>query len=574
MKYYLTLLISILIAIIISSCTSQIIDMPINSVRASDFTPSQDVISQAVFHNMTESWIVPQKDPYALSNFQQAYTNLISENHKDVLTKGEQNRLSAITLQATHYALRIFPRNEDEQWEIELMDDIKVSYLPFNYIQLPDEEAKQFNIPTKGASECFNEEVKYTVTYSDLEVDGMPVEDEVIDMPVLYVVWPITKGLPSKYDFVIDYEVYIPDYSIGTKGIDLSLLQLLEDEAIKIALGDRAKTKSVLDNVVKTLKGEVKTYDSFIDQYVPLENLKIRFQLGSNIYDTYTQSDGSFSITEAIDASASFMHILQHPRWKITPNNSTSPKSVTWGTVEEYWSEKDEIFQGVLSVPSYYETLPAINYYYSRKHSIRTWYYDSGIRIKIAGETNASASASFTYSKTAAAYITVYENYAGDPSYLNGAILHELGHFTQYGERGGYSNYVATHKLLRESFASYVGNYLCDRYYYLLGYTNTASPQTSFTGQSRQYWTKTGTSVYSPLFVDLFDSYNQKTSAGSSYNQDMINGFSHSIVRTIAAECPTWTDVKSILSEYIGTYYSETAYNEYIAPYDYWFANN
>ena len=231
------------------------------------------------------------------------------------------------------------------------------------------------------------------------------------------------------------------------------------------------------------------------------------------------------------------------------------------------------------TTPEYYETLPAVNFYYSGRHAIRTWFYESGIRIRIAGEIGGDkGNASTAISKLRAAYITIYQDYAENSNYLNGAILHEFGHFTHYSERGGYDQYTATHKLIRESYASYVGNYLCDRYYTLLGYVNPDDPDTSYTGQARQNWEKTDTgdiAHYSPVFVDLFDSYNQRMETGiSSYNLDTVNGFSHEIMRTIAAECSTWDDVRSVLRGYIGTYYAGSEFNFFMDPYTYWFMYN
>lgn len=103
-------------------------------------------------------------------------------------------------------------------------------------------------------------------------------------------------------------------------------------------------------------------------------------------------------------------------------------------------------------------------------------------------------------------------------------------------------------------------------------------PDTSYTGQARQNWEKTDTgdiAHYSPVFVDLFDSYNQRMETGiSSYNLDTVNGFSHEIMRTIAAECSTWDDVRSVLRGYIGTYYAGSEFNFFMDPYTYWFMYN
>lgn len=81
-------------------------------------------LGDAVYHEATDSWIVPQKDPYTLANFQAAYDNLAAQKSVQSLAVAQVKEFaSARRLEATHYALKIFPRNEQEQWHIEMMDD-------------------------------------------------------------------------------------------------------------------------------------------------------------------------------------------------------------------------------------------------------------------------------------------------------------------------------------------------------------------------------------------------------------------------------------------------------------------
>ena len=378
--------------------------------------------SRAVYHSMSESWIVPQNDPYALSNFQNALKDMLSDDYRKMFSDADYSSLlDLIPIRPTHMALRMFPRNESEQWKIEMMDDVKVSYTPFNYVQLSAEQVKCSGLQDK--TRRFEEEYRYTVTYVDIESSsGKKIADDTDIMPVLYVVWPIDEAIPQEYDYIVDYEVFIPD----SKNTDNKMLQLLEDEAIRIALGEKILTKAG-SGATQTRTGTVNHNDTWLNRYVPLANLKIRFQLGSNIVDTYTDSDGVFSVPSEVDD--------------------------------------------------------------------------------------------------------------------------------------------------KESYAAYVANYLCERYYISLGYISPSPSQTLYTGQSHQFWKQTEASPYSPLFVDLFDSYNQYI-YDSNHNPDPINGFSHSIVRTIASDCKNWDQVKEVLDDYIGVYYTQSEYDSYVAPYDYWFSQN
>lgn len=523
-------------------------------------------LSEAVYHSMTESWIIPRNDPYTLTNFQSAMDRLLSGKAGVVLSKEERHELSELNpMQPSHYALRVFPKTEKEQWAIELMEDVKVAYIPFNYVPLSEDQVKLGKLNDKSKS--FDEEYRYTVTYSDLVADDEKQPDETITMPVLYVVWPKDKDLPKEYDYVIDYEIFIPNYSSES----CRVLHILEEEAIKLALGD-IKLFQIDRGSNQTRTGTVMHYDNLLQEYVPLVNLKLRFQFGSIITDTYTDENGTFTVpTQRV--AATFMHILQHPRWKITSMSSTAPHSVSWGTVGNIWSNSNDIFQGVTGSPDYYAVHPAVDFYYNGNHLLTPIYYDDGIRIRVSPDTSSDHNGQFTHTLFSEAYITIFQNNMGISNYVFGTVTHELGHFSHFRLRGTHLNYSITHKLIKESYASYVANYLCDRYYCLMGYDNLAAPQTPHTGNSYQFWVKTGSSEYSPLFTDLFDDYNQNED-NDNRNIDTINGFSHTIVQTIAEDCSSWSGVKNILDNYIGVFYTQSQYNDFIDPYDYWFSHN
>lgn len=218
-----------------------------------------------------------------------------------------------------------------------------------------------------------------------------------------------------------------------------------------------------------------------------------------------------------------------------------------------------------------YEMHPAVNYYYHGPHAVSTWHYESGIRIEAIPEANDKAWGAFYYSKSSVAYIKIFSTTQRQNNYLAGTILHELGHFTHYGERGGYSGYPAVHKLLCESFASYHGWYITSHYYTGLGYTPSASD--TFTSQDRQGWVNINDNYYSPLFVDLQDNYNQSDS-NSSKNYDIIKNVPYFIIKEVVANCTNWNSVKAKLREKAGPYYSLSEINDFFIPYDYWFATN
>ncbi len=556
-----------LIMMIIGSCSNHVelanlepaISRPSLTGSFSEFGKIN--IDNAVYHLSTHTWIIPQQDPYDI--------NIMKEARDKAGYSPDE-----VSLEATHYAIKIFPKNEEEQWLIELMEDVKVDYTPFNFTPLTYEQNKQLGPAPKDQS-LIVDDCRFTVSYPSDNDDNIENNDESYRIPVLYAIWPATKPLPKAIEYEIDHAVCLPDYNNPNN--EIAKQRVVEKEAIHLALGYYPKelvipTKS---NDVVTLRGYVYNYDSFIGEFVGQQNLKIRFQLGSNIWDTYVQEDGFFSITEAISSAATYKNVFQHPRWKITSPNSTSPAIITWSTVSYYWNNVNDIPTfSPTSIPSYYSVLPAVNFYYYGSHSIRTWYYDSGIRITMAGVNSEDGTAASFYYSANPAYIKVYENDANDDNYMVADVLHELGHFTMRGECGGGDNYALVHKLIRESYASYVGWYLTKRRYSLLGFSESSEIE-NFTGQSRQWWKKTSTSFYSPMFVDLVDTYNQST-YNSTYNNDSVSIDSsvHIKIRTIVSQYRTWPEIRQYLWNFVATYYSLSVFYDYVAPYDYWFAHN
>lgn len=165
----------------------------------------------------TQSWIRPQNDPYRLENFQQAYDNIVSGESKIVRASDEfaasarsvRKEFSAtaktqLKLKATHYALKIFPKTEEEQRSLELDEQIKIAYTPFNYTSLPDEATQSLVFSKSRTQFCEeDEERRYSVTYEGGMIKDGPVEPVTIILPVLYAVWPVEKTFPVEMDFEI-----------------------------------------------------------------------------------------------------------------------------------------------------------------------------------------------------------------------------------------------------------------------------------------------------------------------------------------------------------------------------------
>lgn len=175
-----------------------------------------------------------------------------------------------------------------------------------------------------------------------------------------------------------------------------------------------------------------------------------------------------------------------------------------------------------------------------------------------------------------------------------GTVLHELGHFTQYGMKGGFSGYDGTRALLRESWADYVGWELCESYYQSLG--RHRAPQTDprfrpdipgcdISGCAEQdwYYSQKENSTYSSLFVDLRDKFNQCQWVRDNrdpysillYPYDEISNVPYIAINRLAKESAHWNNsndgFKQKLAQYIGVYFTKGEYDSFVMTWNGYF---
>lgn len=552
-----------LLATFVWSCTGDMAE----EANPSDISVSGPGNLKPLYHEGTDTWIRPYKDPFALDNMQTAY---------DMLARKKQTS-DAVSrkLSATHYATKLYPKNEEEQWSLETMKDVFIAYVPFDYKQLSEMEIAV--VDNSLPVEVFADESRYTVTHDDYETVEGPADPVTIVLPVLYAVWPCDKPFPQGLDYEVLYEVFLPEYTADdTRANDLGIeaLQELEAEAIRIA-NVETTTRATRNWESRTVRGSVHHYDKLMNKYVPMAYLRIRYQLGSKRYEATTGNDGRYSISTTVPADASLYLLFQYDdKWKITPESTTRPITELLGSHYEIYTRNDfDVYVKERATP-HYEIHRAANFYMNGRHSVPTYYYKTGLRIRAIGRTDDKNNGFFSYSKNDESYLSIYYNNKETPGSLVGTILHELGHFTHFAIRG-YSEYKYTDRLLKDSYASYVGWYLCEKYYFSIDYMPYGG--FDFTSQARQDWKLgiVGDGIYySPLFVDLVDEYDQSgNSIFSVFCTDVIKNVPHEIISRIATESKEWKTCRNILEEYIGTYYNRTDLDNLLRYYDAYFQN-
>lgn len=528
----------------------------------------------AVYHEAAETWICPRQDSYTLENFQNAYDdNLIANNSVLPISLSSSSNSSttkktaSLKLQSTHYNIKIYPKTEDEQCEIELMDDVAVAYIPFDYIQLPESETKNL---TPGQA-VYPEQGSYTVTYEEGMSEYGPVEPETLTLPVLYAVWPCNKTIPAGLDYEILYEVFLPEYYQNARTASLSsdIMAALEREALNLASGER-QTMAVADwGQLIPIATDTYFYhhDDRLNKDIPLEGLKIRFQNGSNVKDAYTDSEGKYNLGLFVNIGdePTLSIIFESDKWKITNQDKTASKIINLGGVSKFRGKKTVFYSSQFDQPLF-EIHRAVNFYYNGTHSVlKSYYTSSQIRIRALNFEDSRFYGRFSYFLLKKPYISICKRNDNDHSKEIGTTLHELGHFIHYLLNDSrLIKYNGIDGLITESWASYVGWHVGETYYKSLGHT--IAPGTDITGQARQDW-YFGKNTYSPLFVDMVDDYNQHTS-NTGYNYDIIKNTPHSAIKYIISNSSDWTSCRSLITINLQGRYSPSVINQFLDYYE------
>ena len=550
---------------LMAACSFERMDYP------STYSHTSDTSSQIIEYD-SDSGIFLQKqdDPFAINNLIKARQTLLEGAGTQTLTKAEYEEVSNTELAVTHHALTVYPKSLKEVAQIESTAGVNVSYYPFNYRILPNNE--------KGQTKTFCEEYHgeknpHVFEYKDVRTShGEIIGDVIEELPVLYVVWPVGKEIPDTLDYKVDYDVSLPTQKIN----------YIHRESIRKSLGITTLTKVEEDPDdsagYKGLAGYIRCYDSYTLSYVGIGGLSVQAQFGSYIQYSETDINGYFYLLAEIPDYSSFLCVYSKPwYWSVRLNNSSTPVHTSFGYVQDVLGSgvQYNFNLNLYSNPSapVNDVQRAVDYYYSSYyHDVTPAQFSPGIVIR-AYNTSGSNYGETWFSSNADPYINIY-NYSTYNTYEMGTTLHELGHITMYKDKGGYTNFFSSIDFLHESFACFVGWHLSESYYSDIG--QTILDTFSFINpQKHQNWTSSQGSYgrYSPLYVDLMDSCNQ-SGYGTSYLNDSISNVPYSVIRQIMILSTTWESCKNLLSTCGGSFYTTSQIDAYTSGIDTWFNNN
>ncbi len=515
-------------------------------------------------------------DPYTLANVKEAYMRIVAGKSRHEVTRAQIDDLIEIgEPEATHYSLKFYPRSETEQWRIMRIEGLKYSFYPFEYLPLTDKQVESLEV-SRSSVPTLPFECRYSVTYTDLMTTEGPAEPQTIHLPTIYATWPVETPLPTDLEYEIVEELYLPKYNGSESDPSVALL---ESEIIPITppWGDDPVWPPVIN--LPRFKGRIMHYDEKLDTYIPLGGASVTMRYGSNMVGAVTDNDGYFVIYDYITSIATtWLDLSNYNYFVSSVANISAPYGEIIGLADDfpYGIELDQaptttsIYLTTNTYP-YYETACAAYFYFYGDHNLEPKHQVDGLRMSIYDFIPGDPGGRFTIYGDNKSYIEIYDvTYVMNDNYVHTieTVFHELGHYNQFYEmEGDFDKMSNMQEFIAEAYASYVAYYLTNEYYSI--YNMSFAPDYLF--ESRQDWYKyCGPSKYTPLFVDLFDTYNQSTNTIFNFPYDNLSGFSHEAMKLIAQEAVTWEVLKTILRSYINIFYSADDINVYLEYYDSW----
>ena len=398
-----------------------------------------------------------------------------TETQQNTITKGGTEKTK------TFYATRFFPKSIDEQLYLGSIEEVAVSYIPWGYDPVPDVVVTKSGLNDVNVFQTEKENPYYIESVVDADTT-------ILHLPVMYALWPEDLDYPN-----VEYEVI---------------------ERVEIPRFDPEPSCQY------TLF--LRTYDSLLGTYVPLKNMKVHFKLGSfSVYMT-TNAQGRVQITPSAYYNApsniSNINVYVLPETsrftvaiKQDSTNTTMAIVEVLGTLGSMYggaSNPSPYTATLSSNTTEYEAFRAADYYFSDSHLLSSGINSGETGILILAHDDALGT-TLGNADPVNNLINIY-NAGTDMEETIATTLHEIGHIRHYQKNPTlYHDYID--EFVRESYASFVGWALGEQYYTSKGFVKPYHGY-QINEKGNQAWVKT-LSVpdyyYSPIFVDLWDNYNQ-----------------------------------------------------------------
>lgn len=463
--------------------------------------------------------------PLLLRNMQRA---------ADTLASRSQLR-SGFTLSATHYYVRFLPANAVEYDTLVANKTLDFTPYPLDCEVSEGDYYHDPSLPKESIT------WQYTVVPVDFDFSKLNIQHEVLEE--LYIL-----------DDDINSEVYVLDNGSGLRsGANITWKELLTESAIQTGhMGEqtlRAKW---------TPSATISAYDDILERYIPLQGVKVRIRYFAfmKAYH-YTDSNGYVSFSEK-NTSVEYSIEWERDMWDIRD-----------GGVQAYYNGPDrkgawnlQIGNGTpksLHISAIHRAL--YKYYYGNilgllrpNKSVKVSYNDE---IDPDREAIARVFCHRIDHASAKPEMYVYAKYLDGIRYevdlVLSSVIHEMAHVAHYLNVGS-TTYYASDEIIRESWATAIQWYVSRSIYEEFGQSILSKFDRKY---NEQDWCITSRPSYTPLFIDLYDTYNEYTKS-PIYPMDEVSGFSFIFLENHLNQFRTLEDVRTIAKRYKSANISDT----------------
>lgn len=433
-------------------------------------------------------------DPYRYENMQAAFQSLLIEDVEFPMSN----------LSPTGTYVRALAHDKDEMWTIEEDTTIAWFLYPLDY-----------EIETPGSY------------YVDPTLPDTTCE-------WLYGVIPIGYAMPSGIVYEVLYQVCIPDEIDGYKDNE-EVYDLLEERSMELTGNIDSVTQNVTQE--KCLGGgwrpsaTLQVWDSKNNTYVPLQGIRVDAHTWCKTATKITDASGFCEMDRKFYSSVQYSFKWERVYWQIVKQENTrstmltGPKQTGRWILNIYKNRETDYVRATIhraALQVYYSALWTIER--PIKRNLLGGIKKMLIRYKLASSSNSlGISAANMGSAINGADIEIAgrnnTNVLFETQHIFAAAIHELA---QWSHRLFYGNgfHTEVSPYVSESWAICVEWYMTTHHYPnlfgTLGYMN-----------GYQNWTTTQTDniEYTPVFVDLMDSYNQGGYYNNNQSNDNISGY-------------------------------------------------
>lgn len=316
--------------------------------------------------------------------------------------------------------------------------------------------------------------------------------------------------------------------------------------------------------------------------YIPIEGVKVRARRWFTTKSNLTDSNGDFIIHHSFGGDVNYLIVWERGFWDIRDGNLTQAyyngpkKSSAWNL--NIGGGKSLRFATIHRA--------CHRYTFENVDALSRPILGSGAKLKINYNDGEGTGVNWgvewqnvDYGLGLLPNIKIWGKNPNNGQYyatnqLFSTTIHELAHTTHIqAMTWGTFDYGQVSQMLYESWADAVEWYITQIEYLDRNVTNYDDPNVFFGGDHKQWWRFNGigenNDIYTPIFIDLIDDYNQAFVRGNNnMPTDNIRGFSmRNIERNILPNSYGLTSFRTALRNNAPNGISDAEINTYIAQY-------